>query len=134
MGALATWRLAHLLHAEDGPFDVVVKLRRAAGSSVLGRAMDCFGCTSLWSAALLACLLQTGWRERVLGGLACSGAAILLEGVRQRLSTPPAVYHEAEPDSLGMRDEARRIWRQAKVHDAANDVLRETLARLRVDL
>lgn len=34
----------------------------------------------------------------------------------------------------GQRDEARRIWREGKVRDAANDVLRETLARLRVDL
>ena len=32
------------------------------------------------------------------------------------------------------RDEARRVWLEAKGRDAANDVLRETLARLRVDL
>lgn len=36
--------------------------------------------------------------------------------------------------SVGQRDEARRVWREGKVRDAANDVLRETLARLRVDL
>jgi tetratricopeptide (TPR) repeat protein len=36
--------------------------------------------------------------------------------------------------SLGQRDEARRIWRESRVRDAANDVLRETLARLRVTL
>lgn len=36
--------------------------------------------------------------------------------------------------SLGQHDEARRIWRESKTRDAANDVLRETLARLRVDL
>lgn len=36
--------------------------------------------------------------------------------------------------SLGQRDEARRIWRESKGRDAANEVLRETLARLRVDL
>ena len=34
----------------------------------------------------------------------------------------------------GQRDEARRILREARTRDAANDVLRETLARLRVDL
>ena len=34
----------------------------------------------------------------------------------------------------GQRDEARRIWRDARTRDAENDVLRETLARLRVDL
>ena len=34
----------------------------------------------------------------------------------------------------GQRDEARRIWAESKGRDAANDVLRETLARLKVDL
>ena len=34
----------------------------------------------------------------------------------------------------GQTDEARRIWREARGRDAANDVLRETLTRLRVDL
>jgi Flp pilus assembly protein TadD len=36
--------------------------------------------------------------------------------------------------ALGRRDEARRIWRDAQGRDAANEVLRETLARLRVSL
>jgi tetratricopeptide (TPR) repeat protein len=36
--------------------------------------------------------------------------------------------------ALGQRDEARRVWREGKGRDAGNDVLRETLARLRVDL
>ncbi len=36
--------------------------------------------------------------------------------------------------SVGRRDEARRIWRESRTRDAANEVLRETLARLRVDL
>lgn len=34
----------------------------------------------------------------------------------------------------GERDEARRIWAEAKQRDANNDVLRETLARLQVNL
>ena len=36
--------------------------------------------------------------------------------------------------ALGEREDAKRIWRESKGRDAANDVLRETLARLRVDL
>ena len=36
--------------------------------------------------------------------------------------------------AAGQRDEARRIWAESKGRDAANDVLRETLARLKVDL
>ncbi len=35
--------------------------------------------------------------------------------------------------AMGQKEEARRIWREAKARDAANDVLRETLARLRAD-
>ena len=34
----------------------------------------------------------------------------------------------------GKLDEARRVWREARTRDAKNEVLRETLARLRVDL
>ncbi len=34
----------------------------------------------------------------------------------------------------GQREEARRVWRQAKTRDASNEVLRETLARLKVDM
>jgi hypothetical protein len=34
----------------------------------------------------------------------------------------------------GQRDEARRVLRDARSRDASNEVLRETLARLKVDL
>ncbi len=33
----------------------------------------------------------------------------------------------------GQQEEARRVWREARTRDATNEVLRETLARLRVD-
>jgi len=36
--------------------------------------------------------------------------------------------------ALGRQDEARRVWRESQGRDAANEVLRETLARLRVEL
>jgi tetratricopeptide (TPR) repeat protein len=36
--------------------------------------------------------------------------------------------------ALGQQDEARRVWRESQGRDAANEVLRETLARLRVEL
>ena len=35
--------------------------------------------------------------------------------------------------SLGEKDEARKIWREARARDGANEVLRETLARLRAE-
>jgi len=36
--------------------------------------------------------------------------------------------------SLGQREEARRIWRESRERDARNKVLRDTLARLKVEL
>jgi hypothetical protein len=33
----------------------------------------------------------------------------------------------------GQQDEARRVWREARSRDAANDVLQETLTRLRAE-
>ncbi len=36
--------------------------------------------------------------------------------------------------ATGRRDEARRVWQDARGRDAANEVLRETLARLKVNL
>ena len=35
--------------------------------------------------------------------------------------------------SLGEKEEARKIWREARARDGANEVLRETLARLRAE-
>jgi tetratricopeptide (TPR) repeat protein len=35
--------------------------------------------------------------------------------------------------SLGRHDEARRIWAEARSRDAGNDVLRETLVRLKAE-
>jgi len=36
--------------------------------------------------------------------------------------------------ALDQKDEARRVWRDARTRDAGNEVLRETLARLQVEL
>jgi hypothetical protein len=80
--ALATWRLTHLVAAEDGPWNVVVHLRRLAGASWLGDAMDCFHCASLWLALPFATALSEDLRQALMGWLALSGAAILLERTR----------------------------------------------------
>lgn len=79
VGALATWRVAHLLYAEDGPWNAVVRLRAAVGSGFLGEMMDCFYCLSLWAAAPIAILAADDWRQRILLWPALSAASILLE-------------------------------------------------------
>ena len=40
LAVLATWRSAHLVAHEDGPFELVVRLRARAGRGVLGSLMD----------------------------------------------------------------------------------------------
>ena len=76
---LAAWRVTHLLQAEDGPFDAVVHLRRAAGEGWFGHLLDCFYCLSLWVALPFACGLAAGWAQGLVGWLALSGGACLLE-------------------------------------------------------
>jgi hypothetical protein len=90
LGILGVWRMSHLLHAENGPGDVVVKLRRALGNSVAGRAMDCFDCLSMWVALPFALVVGDGWREMVLAWPALSAAAMVLNRAVLRLR-PPAV-------------------------------------------
>jgi hypothetical protein len=79
MSILAVWRVTHLLALEDGPADLVFRLRAWVGNSAVGRAMDCFYCLSVWIALPFALLLTGNWLDRMLGWLALSGAACLLE-------------------------------------------------------
>ncbi len=79
MAVLATWRVTHLLAKEDGPADLVVRLRKRLGHSWAGRLMDCFYCLSMWVAAPLAFYVGRGTLDRLLLWLALSGAACLLE-------------------------------------------------------
>ena len=59
----------------------------------------------------------------------------LLRGAYQSRPDPEIAAHLGEVLWMsGQQDEARRVWREARTRDGANDVLRETLARLRVDL
>jgi hypothetical protein len=78
-GILATWRLTHLIVEEDGPWSLVARLRRLAGSGILGQLMDCFYCVSLWVAMPIAVTVADGWLIRAVLWLALSGGAILLE-------------------------------------------------------
>lgn len=76
---LATWRLTHLVVEEDGPFDLIVRVRRWLGDSQTGRAMDCFYCSSLWLAAPMALLVSSDLQDWSVSWLALSGAACLLQ-------------------------------------------------------
>lgn len=79
LAALAVWRVTHLLAREDGPWDLVLQLRRKIGSGMLSRLFGCFYCLSLWVALLFAWFLRGDAAETFVGWLALSGAAIVLE-------------------------------------------------------
>lgn len=87
---LATWRVTHLLALEDGPWDLVVRLRMRLGHGFAGSLMDCFKCLSLWIAAPAGLFVARRPLEWLFAWLALSGAACLLERVGQEPVATPA--------------------------------------------
>jgi hypothetical protein len=103
VAVLATWRVTHLLQAEDGPGDVIVRLRRAAGAGFFGSLLDCFYCLSLWVAAPFALLAGSGWLDRGMLWLALSGGACLLERLQPSPLAPLApIFIEDKEESDGL--------------------------------
>ena len=99
VGALATWRVTHLLVAEDGPGDMVVRLRQRAGDGWIGSAMDCFYCLSVWTAAPIAAAVTRRPREAPLTWLALSGVACLLERATNEKGDLDVLWEQAQGDT-----------------------------------
>jgi tetratricopeptide (TPR) repeat protein len=74
-----------------------------------------------------------GWVEYRLGNLD-EALRLLRQAYASRPDAEIGAHLGEVLWALGQRDEARRVWAESKGRDAANDVLRETLARLKVDL
>jgi hypothetical protein len=114
VGALATWRVSHLLAAEDGPADVVVRLRRRAGESRIGGLMDCFNCLSVWTAMPVAATVARRPRDAPLTWLALSGAACLLERATREKGDLDVLWEQAEAgetgDARGEADAGEPRW------------------------
>lgn len=101
ISALAVWRLTHLLAAEDGPWDVFVRIRRKIGDGFWGWLLDCFYCLSLWIAAPFAYLVGESLRERLMLWLALSAGAILIErGTSKEVGSPPYFEDGGQDDAL----------------------------------
>ena len=84
VAVLATWRVAHLVAREDGPFDVIVRLRTRAGDSIVGRLMDCPHCLGLWVAMPFAWWLAATPDWWVPAWLGVAGGASLAERLVER--------------------------------------------------
>jgi len=78
LAALAVWRVTHLFSKEDGPWDMMLKLRRSP-AGLVRKVLSCFYCLSVWTALPFAFFLDGSIAERIVAWLALSGAAILLE-------------------------------------------------------
>ncbi len=104
LAVLATWRITHLLANEDGPADIVVRVRRRFGHGLVGSLMDCFNCLSVWIAAPAAFLLSRRPLMWVISWLALSGGACLLE----RLGEKPIVIEPGSQPPEGDGDVLRQ--------------------------
>lgn len=96
---LATWRVTHLISAEDGPWKVIRKFRKALEQTIWGDMVACFFCLSLWVAIPFSLALGATFKDCLLLWLALSGGAILLE---RATSTPPPLYFEEGEDQDGL--------------------------------
>ncbi|MDP3086228.1 MAG: tetratricopeptide repeat protein [Rubrivivax sp.] len=74
-----------------------------------------------------------GWVEYRLGNLPAA-LQLLQTAYAARPDTEIGAHLGEVLWATGRRDDARRVWRESRGRDATNDVLRETLARLKVDL
>jgi len=101
LAVLATWRVTHLLANEDGPAAIIARLRERLGHGLLGKLMDCFQCLSLWIAAPMALFFAENLLDWLLGWLALSGAACLL----QRFGSPPVVIEPIPESTKGEEDD-----------------------------
>ncbi len=81
---IVVWRISHLICAEDGPFDIILRLRKLLGNSFLGKLMDCFYCMSIWIGLAFAWYAGNTILEIILLTLFYSGLAILLERVTNK--------------------------------------------------
>ena len=103
LAVLAIWRVTHLLANEDGPGDIIVRVRGRLGDGFIGNLMDCFNCLSLWISAPAAFLLSRRPVMWTVSWLALSGGACLLE----RLSSKPVVIESGLQTNKGNDDVLR---------------------------
>jgi hypothetical protein len=113
LAVLVTWRVTHLLAAEDGPADIIVRFRALLGNSAAGRMMDCFNCLSMWIAAAASLFVTRLWLPWLMTWLAVSGAACLLDRLGQQpvLIQAPSQTPQGEINHV-LRTETNRAQEQ----------------------
>ena len=93
---LAAWRIVYLLQTEIGPVDIFLNLRRpffdrqGKPKGMVGQALSCFYCFSLWPTLPLSTLMSIkrdgfSFRKFITLWLGLSAGAILLEEIRRKI-------------------------------------------------
>ena len=93
---LAVWRVTHLIVVEDGPWDVVRRVRALGERIGLERLINCFLCCSVWVAIPFTLLLTRRWEGIAIVLPALSGGAILLERVTRDRDAAAAFIESKE--------------------------------------
>lgn len=103
LAVLCVWRVTHLLHAEDGPWDLMRRLRDALGGRSGSGLLDCFYCLSLWVSAPAAWWLGRDLTHGLVLWPAISAGAILIERLTSREEVATAPYFEEEVENELLR-------------------------------
>ncbi len=114
LGALATWRVTHLLVAEDGPWQALLHFREYS-KRIAGNLLDCFYCSSLWVAIVFSLLIGQTLTDRLILWLALSAAAILLENLSASLGQPGAAAYVVEGE------QSNELLRQEQQHGTTTE-------------
>ena len=116
LGVLTVWRLTHLLHAEDGPWDLLARLRGRAGNGFWAGLLDCFYCLSLWTAVPVAFVLGKTWKQTALMWLPLSAGAILIERFSSSEHSESEVHYleDKEVPDVVLRSEAKDAGRDVR--------------------
>lgn len=82
--AFAIWRITYLFSHEDGPFDIIIKLRMQLGQGFFGNLLDCFYCLSIWTAIPFAIWKADSFENFLLFWFSLSGAVCILQKIIEK--------------------------------------------------
>lgn len=128
LGILCVWRFTHLFYGEDGPWNVMVRVRKSVGNGFWGKLLDCFYCLSLWISAPFAYVLGQTATEQILLWPALSAGAIIIERMTDRdpESLPAPCIDEVEVNHVLRQSEkttAGQYTRSRKERQSKNNCL-----------
>jgi hypothetical protein len=81
IAALCVFRLAYMLAYEDGPWDVLYRIRLRLGHSTLGNLMDCPGCSSVWISFIITAIVWGFNSNYVINCLALSSVTVIIANI-----------------------------------------------------